>query len=219
VIREDRLDEKKTMTTNNQQAAREEAVIRAREALRGTDLARAAALGGVTLREDGAPEILLLGRVLRVVPDSLEIVADDGNPVSPVDEMLVLRYLAVTQSITPLGEDITYRELPGGQFYIGALVKRTSELVLKVFENDIDRLRKALGTYPGEDLQLGDLSKRIHAIGRIHITLIYRQGDDEFPPTLDILYDRAIARVYKSDEVAALATQLCVGLLRRGSSL
>ena len=41
------------------------------------------------------------------------------------------------------------------------------------------------------------------------------QGDDEFPASLDILFDRVLGAVYRIDEAAALAQRLCMALVRR----
>lgn len=193
-----------------------EAVRRTRERLaQAADLSLAAARGGLTLGADGSVQIVLLGREMRVIPNSITIQAQDGGSVTPGDELLVLRYLEAEREIRPTGEPITFRNLPGGAFYFGPVENRTSKLLLKVFGNDLPRLRAALARYPHEEFQAGDFAVRVPAIGRIDVTLVYRLGDDEFPPTLDLLYDRAIASVYHTDEVAALATRLCLGLIKK----
>lgn len=200
--------------TNHMLEATEEAVRRARERLQAADLGQAAARGGLERREDGAVIIFLLGRELHVQPGSLEIASPDGKPVTIADQMLVLRYLECEREVRPTGEDITFRNLPGGAFYFGPISNRTTKLLLKVFGNDAARLKAALARYPFDELGLGDVGVKIHAIGRIEIKLIYRQGDEEFPATMDLLYDKCIGTVYTTDEVAALATRMAIGLIR-----
>jgi hypothetical protein len=200
---------------NHMQEATLEAVRRARERLSASDLSLAASRGGLTLNADGSVQVFLLGRALRVLPNPITIHAQDGGPVAPGDELLLLRYLEAEREIRPTGEPITFRNLPGGAFYFGPVENRTSKLLLKVFGNDLPRLKAALARYPYDDVQTGDFGARVQAIGRIDVTLVYRLGDEEFPPTLDILYDRAIAAVYHTDEVAALVTRLCVGLIKK----
>jgi Domain of unknown function (DUF3786) len=194
--------------------ARIEAVRRVRERLAGVDLAGAAMRGGLSLCEDGSVAVALLGRAFRIAPECFDIVPMDGGRVSPVDELLALRYLEAERAVKPVGEAITFRELPGGRFYDVALAKRTTDLVVKAFGDGPARLRRALTRYPHDALGLGDVGACVHAIGRVDITLAFHAADDEFPPSAQILYDRIIGSVYTSDEVAALTTNLCVGLLR-----
>jgi hypothetical protein len=141
------------------------------------------------------------------------VAADDGGPVSPVEALLVLRYVE-SGMWSPLGAWVAYRELPSGQFYHVALARRTTELLTRTFGNDGQRLRAALEGFPHRPLDVGDVSAAIRAIGGVEVGVVYRLGDEEFPATADLLYDRAISKVYTADEVAALATQLCVGLMR-----
>ena len=196
--------------------AQAEAVELARRRLQDTDLAHAARLGGLGVRPDGNVDLEFLGRPMRVDAQSLAVHADDGKPVHRIEELLVLRYLLAGREIRPAGELISFRNFPGGVFYLEPILKRTSQVVLKTFGNDIDRLRSALGHFAHSALDLGDLSAQVHAIGRIDITLVYRLGDDEFPPTFDILFDRVAALVYNIDEAAALAHRLCIALARQG---
>jgi uncharacterized protein DUF3786 len=201
-------------SANHLAAATQEAIRRARDHLKGVDLHRAASLGGLPAGEEDCVEIQVLGRLHFVQSGSFKVKIADGEEVHPVDELLILRYLAVERKVEPLGEQISFRDLPGGSAYLAPTAGRTTNLLLKVFGNDLDRLRKALSRYPTEELKAGDLGVVIHAIGRLDVTLVYRAGDEEFPASADLVYDRIIASVYHTDEVAALATRLCTGLLK-----
>jgi hypothetical protein len=201
--------------TPNMLRAQAEAVALAREHLRGADLARAAEVGGLPRGADGCVEAAVLGRALKVMPGTLAVTAPDGAPVHVVEELLVLRYLGADREVRPRGELITFRDMPGGNFYLQPILNRTSNIVLGVFGNNMPWLATALEAFPHERLDLGDLSASVRAVGRLDLVLVYRLGDDEFPATLDILFDRALASVYRIDEAAALANRLCMGIVRR----
>jgi hypothetical protein len=199
----------------NMVKAQAEAVRLARAHLAGVDLSRAAALGGLECGVDGSAIANLLGRQLAVEAGSLAVSADDTAPVHLVEEMLLLRYLGAEREVRPTGELITFRDMSGGNFYLQPILNRTVNIVLGVFGNDFESLRAALLSFPHVPLSLGDLSAAVHAIGRLDLTLVYRRGDEEFPATLDILFDRVLAAVYRIDEAAALANRLCTALARR----
>jgi hypothetical protein len=198
---------------NHKQAAGIESLRRTRESLAGIDLKIAAERGGLDIDEQGRARINLLGRSLLVTP-TLDVVSIDEGPVSNVDQQLVLRYIGAKRVIAPTGHLVAYRDLPGGRFYAAPVEKRTSRLLIRAFGNSSENLRSALKSIPHDPLDIGDVSARIPALGRLNLTIIYRIGDEEFSPTADVLYDSAISHVLNVDETAALATNLCVSLMR-----
>lgn len=210
--------EEKTHIINHLGEGLQEAIRLAHEALARRDLERAAIMGGLEVQKNGSILIRILGEEILVNPISLELKTSSGEAPHSYHELLALRYLAVEKEIRPTGEWISFRDLPGGAFYYEPASGRTTRLLLKVFGNDIERLRAALTRYPCKQVDLGDLTVEIEAIGRINVLLVYRLGDEEFPPALDILYDRIITSVFHTDEVAALATRLCVGLINPKTS-
>lgn len=197
--------------------AQQQAIRKARERLLGRDLTLAVEHGGLE-GDDAGLEVTVLDSRYRVAAD-LSVSPVAGDAAHPVDELLILRYLghAATAPVRPLGQEIAFRELPGGTFYQAALARRTTELLVATFGDDAEALERALGAFPGRPLEIsgGDVARRVQGIGRLDLLLIYRAGDGELPPTADILYDRVIGRVFRTDEVAALTTRLCLGLRKR----
>jgi hypothetical protein len=209
---EDRADHAST--------AQQQAIEQARDQLRASDLTRAAEHGGLT-GDDTGLDVPVLDSRYRVTLTGLSVYPVEGDAAHPVDELLILRYLAhaAVQPVKPLGQVIAFRELPGGTFYKTALARRTTELLVGTFGNDTDALGRALEAFPARPLEISgaDVARRVQGIGHLDLMLIYRAGDEELPPSADILYDRIIGRVFRTDEVAALTTRLCLGLRKRAT--
>ncbi|MBP7585270.1 MAG: DUF3786 domain-containing protein, partial [Spirochaetes bacterium] len=87
-------------------------------------------------------------------------------------------------------------------------------LLEKRFGNDLNQIRSALARFDWEPYPAGDLGASIHAIGAVRVYLIYRAGDDEFPPSAEILFDSVIQRVYNAEDAAVLAQQVCLDLVK-----
>jgi hypothetical protein len=79
--------------------------------------------------------------------------------------------------------------------------------------NDLQLLKKNLGRFDWEPLAIGDFAARVHVIGRLYLTLIYRLGDEEFPAEADVLFDPDVQRVYNAEDASVLAGRICLGLL------
>ncbi len=163
---------------------------------------------------DGRISIHILGNDLIISPpDYNAITASTGKPAHPIDRILALHYLLCDIAVKETGELISFRDLPGGQFYLEPYRSRTVIPLEKNIGNNIEFLKERLARYEWEQVNYGDLGARIHAIGKIYITLVYRTGDDEFPPSAELLFDSIIGRVFNTDDVSALASRMCIVLL------
>lgn len=139
--------------------------------------------------------------------------ADSNEPVKVSDRILALHYLLCKVSIPEPGELISFRQLDSGMFYLPAFLSRSVKPLVACIGNDLELLKKNLHRFDWEPVNLGDFAARIHALGKVYTTLIYRLGDDEFPPSADLLFDESIKRVFCTEDTAVLASRICLSLL------
>jgi hypothetical protein len=120
---------------------------------------------------------------------------------------------------TPLkNELITYREVPAGEFYFPAFVKRAEAPMLKVFGPQPQRLTEVAPQIGGEPAQgHGDVAAMFQALPRIPVTLVLWAGDDEFEPSGKILFDRSIADYLPTEDIAWLSGMIVYRLMRLAS--
>jgi hypothetical protein len=205
-----------TAELTNLQRAHATAAQRAAEALAGVDLAaRCALLGLPAPAEDGTLALrIFAGACTGLVPSDLT----SAPRMNLTERVLVLHYLLCECPVVPTGQLISFRDLSGGQFYLGPFTARTTAPLVRRFGNDLAALRNNLARFD-HDL-LPDLcptsavfAARIHAVGRIELTLIYRAGDEEAGASAEVLFDACIKRVFSMEDAAALAGRICLGLL------
>jgi len=194
--------------------AYEEAIRLAVERLRGVDIAgRCESLGLPGLR-DGSVQMRAFGEDMRLLLPGFQLVfAGNEEPVKAGDRILVLHYLLCDLPVEEKGELISFRELTGGQFYWEPFRSRTVRPLVGKIGNDLELLKTNLNRFDWEPVSLGDLGARIHAVGKLHCTLVYRTGDEEFPPAADFLFDSSFKRVYNAEDAAVLAGRICLSLL------
>lgn len=136
-----------------------------------------------------------------------------GELLKVSDRILILHYILCDVPVTFMDRLISFRELDGGQFYWPAFRGRSVSPLEKRFGNNLEGLRDNLSRLDWEHVNIGDLGARIHALGNLYCTLIYRLGDEELPSAADLLFDAAIKRVYNAEDAAVLAGRICLGLL------
>lgn len=164
----------------------------------------------------GALRVAVLGSTLELHPPEFQAtVVPSGKAPKPADHLLALHYLLGEFTVSPAGEWITFREFPGGQFYWEPFLSRSIKPLIGRVGNDLGLLKDHLSRFPVqvEPLPDGGLRAVIQALGAIELMLVYRPGDDEFPPAADVLYDACARRVLCAEDAAALASRFCIGLL------
>lgn len=196
------------------QDAQREAVRRATADLVGVEMASRCRLLWLPQPQADAVRFRAFGvnLVLRLPGFDLTL-AEGGAPARLGDQLLVLHYLRCAVSPAPTGEPISFRDLPGGRVYWQPFLSRSITPLLRAIGNDLERLTRHLDRFDWQPVAVGDLGARIHALGRIEATLVYRKGDEEFEPTAELLFDACIRRVYTTEDVAYLAGRICLGLL------
>jgi uncharacterized 2Fe-2S/4Fe-4S cluster protein (DUF4445 family) len=200
---------------NHQHEAHEKVIRRGAEALAKIDLpARCVRLGLPPPNGDGRLHIRAFGRELCFeLPTFDAIDLRTQQPAELVDRLLVVKYLQSEAPITPTGQLISFRELPGGQFYWDPFRRRSILPLLRNIGNDIDRLRRNLGRFQWRPVDMGDVGACISVVGNVDAYLVYRLGDEEMEPTADLLFDACAKRVYDAEEASAIAARICLGLI------
>jgi Domain of unknown function (DUF3786) len=151
--------------------------------------------------------------LLLTLPSFDLVLAEGGKPAKLGDQILVLHYLQCNRPIAPTGELIRFRDLPGGRFYWQPFLSRSIEPLTRRIGNDLGLLTRHLSRYDWKPFEAGELGARIHVIGMLDATLVYHCGDEEFGPAAEILFDACVKRVLTTEEVAHLASRICLGLL------
>ena len=144
-----------------------------------------------------------------------EVAPASGAPDLPLREkVLILHYLAQARGTAAAGRLITYRDLPGGIVYFPTFSKRTTDPLTARFGRDAVALTAAgqrMGGHPGE---IGDISLVIDIFPRVPVTLVLWEGDEEFAPRLNLLFDANITDYLEPEDVTVLCETLTWRLIR-----
>jgi hypothetical protein len=193
-------------TITNKQKAQAEAIALAVDRLRERNLT-----GPLTIR--------VFGQNLLILPPEFDAIIEGSNGAArPADHILALHYLLCDVPVAPTDEMISFRDLPGGQFYLEPYRSRTTKPLVEHFGNDLVALRSALDRFDWALVDLGDFGARVQAVEKIHLTLVYHQGDEDFGPEAEILFDSSVKRVFCTEDATVLATRLCRGLIGKRCS-
>jgi hypothetical protein len=145
----------------------------------------------------------------------------DSKIAVPIkDKILILRYLAQAKGIPIANKSIAFKELPEGANYFPTFSKRSIEPLINHFGKEPHRLISTAEKLDGSKAGYGDAAVTISAFSRVPVTPVLWQGDDEFPPRGNILFDTTIPSYLSTYDIIVLCetiTWKLVKFLREGN--
>lgn len=159
------------------------------------------------VRQDVAGLVLpYFGRPHWISWPAVAVTCLEGEGEVPIQEqILMLHYLENTKGDPLTGQSIDFRQVPSGQFYHSAFVGRAKVPLLKVFGRELALYRQVAQQLGGELAPMGDIAATYLALPLVPITHVIWQGDDEFEPECNILFDQSIARHLPTEDIAAIS--------------
>ena len=154
------------------------------------------------------------------LPD-IEISLMDSEEEVPIREkILVLHYLISAKGSPVSNTVIAYKQLPEGSNYYPTFYKRAIKPLVDHFGQQSHRLIDAAGKLGGYKVDYGDVAVTIYAFSQVPVTLVLWQGDEEFAPEGNILFDATVSDYLSTEDINVLCeiiTWKLVKFLREGS--
>lgn len=189
-------------------------IARLRDELRGADAGLLASRAGADWRGDGI-QLAMLGEEYVVRwPEVTAQLATDGSPALPDLQVLLLTYLRNADGTRPTGSWLSFRELPDGGFYHRAFQGYAPDRLAERFGDDLEAFCKAAERTGGRREPMGDASYGFRALPQVWLAAVLWQGDDEFPASARMLFDKTCSRYLATDLLATLGRWIVVRMLR-----
>ena len=159
-----------------------------------------------------------LNRLLNISWPGIEFSYEDFDEEIPIQQqVLLLHYLngAYTSNGAVItGEWTSFQEVPDGRFYMDAFIKRAKEPLLRTFgKNPKYMVELATDIFGASLLDYGDFSIMVKALPLVPVALVLWEGDEEFPPEGNILFDKNIPMILSAEDIAWLAGMVVYPLM------
>ena len=106
---------------------------------------------------------------------------------------------------SPSQKWITFGEVPGGEIYLPVFRARSIDRMVRAFGGQEAALVEAARAVGGTELDLGDVSVRVQALPRVPVAVVLWRGDDEFPPSGNLLFDASVTTYLPMEDMVVLA--------------
>ncbi len=161
-----------------------------------------------------------LNQSYRITLPDIEISLTNSEEKVPLKDMiLILHYLTQAKGTQTANKSIAYKELPEGINYLPTFSKRAIKPLVDYFGKAPHLLVDAAAKLGGQKADYGDAAVTINAFSRVPITFVLWQGDDEFPPEGNIMFDSTISDYLSIEDINVLCEAIAwrlVKLLRAG---
>ena len=120
-------------------------------------------------------------------------------------KIIVLRFLLSEKKKKSSGKYLTYREVPWGEVYFRQFEGRCLMRLKFGFGFKLDKFAEGMEKLPGvKKLSLGDVSYEFEFINGLHVRFILWAGDEEFPPSSQILFEDNFPYAYQAEDLAVV---------------
>ena len=148
-------------------------------------------------------------------PDLL-ITSKDKKVVSLVTKIVLLHYLIMADGRALSHQLIPYKEISGGMLYAGVFARRTVDPLIPVFGQSPERFLDAGFRLGGWKAEHGEVSFVLMALPRIPMTYILWKGDEEFPATIQVLFDKSVEGYLPLEDIVVVGEMATSRLIALG---
>jgi len=147
----------------------------------------------------------------RVDPVQYTIAGVSDNFTAPHEYfyLFIIYYLLKAKNICMAGEWISDKDITGGSTFFRGPHNIPTDLICNRFHNDIEAFKKRCTQLQGTASDMADASFTFKIAPRIPVTVLYWQGDEDFPPEAKLLYDGSITKHLSLDIIFAMAVEVC----------
>ena len=142
----------------------------------------------------------------------IEFYSPAKKVVSLVTRILLLHYLIRADGNPLAGKWVAYKDIPGGLLYAGVFARRVTEPLQRKFGKSAGSFREAGIKSGGEPVEIGDASFVLHAFPYVPLQYVLWEGDDEFPPSVQLLFDASVDHYLALEDIVVLG-QVTTGRL------
>ena len=143
---------------------------------------------------------------------------EDEKGVYPLEEAMnakifMVRYLSEKAKTLSSGKFLTYREVPWGEVYFRQFQGRCLMRLAFSYGDKLEAFKKVMTAMGAKPLEQGDCAFELEFMEGFFIRLILWEGDDEFPPSSQILFSDNFAVTFAAEDLA-VAGDICINMMK-----
>ena len=145
--------------------------------------------------------VTLLDREYAISHPDYAIRATDSGALPPLPtQTFLLRYLLESKAVAWSGQWKTFREMPWGEMYIKPYTGRVLTRAAFTFGTRLAAFSAAAEKMEATAVSHGDAGWQFDLIGDYKMQILIWEGDEEFPPSAQVLYSDNFAHGFAAED-------------------
>ncbi len=128
-------------------------------------------------------------------------------------QILLMRYIMTSTPSRASGKFLTFRETPWGDVYLKPFTGRCLDRAAFTFGTRLDAFRAAMGKLGAKPLAHGDAAYESEFLPGLYLQMILWAGDDEFPPSCQILFSDNFPTVFAAED-RVVCCDIWIGVIK-----
>ncbi len=130
-------------------------------------------------------------------------------------KIITLHYIINASGVPLSGDLVPYEDIPGCRAYAPVFERRVAKPLLTAFGYDRDSFARAGASLGGKTEDFGDASFTLRAFPRVPLTFILWEGDQDFPPSIKVLFDRTIPHYLPLEDIVVISKMAATRILKQ----
>jgi hypothetical protein len=147
----------------------------------------------------------------------LEFYSPSKKVVSLVTRILLLHYLIRADGYPLTEKWVAYKDILGGLLYAGVFARRVTEPLQRRFGKSAQSFKETGIRSGGEPVEIGDASFILHAFPYVPLQYVLWEGDEEFPPSVQLLFDASVDHYLTLEDMVVLGQVTTGRLINRSA--
>jgi hypothetical protein len=157
----------------------------------------------------------LFDETIELVTPACTFRSTQGSSVSLVTRIILLHYLLHASGRDVGSEPVGYDDIPGCRPYLPVFERRVVRPLLSAFAYARDAFMDAGAALGGAPAEYGNASFAVNALPRVPLTFILWEGDQDFPSTIKVLFDRSVSDYLPLEDITVIAKMASTRLLAK----
>jgi hypothetical protein len=154
-------------------------------------------------------QLLLWGKpVCLTWPACIVLDGATRQELRPDQQALLLYYFSTADGTSETGQWVSFADLPDGRFYNQAFQGYSGQELARAFGSDQAAFARAAARLDGRPYPLGDAAFIFRALPCVALLVTFWQGDEDFPPSCQVLFDTSASHYLPTDACAVLGHTL-----------
>lgn len=157
----------------------------------------------------------MFDEIVRFSVPGFSFESSKGRNITLTTKIVLLHYIIHASGQSLSGNLVPYEDIPGGRGYAPVFERRVSKPLLSAFGYDRDAFLEGGRSSGGKEEGYGNASFSLNVFPRVPITFILWEGDQDFPPTLRVLFDETIQTYLPLEDIVVVSKMAATRIMKK----